>query len=98
MSITKNGNSIAIAVEGKLDTTTSPGFEAEVARYLDDDTREIVLDLKDSIYVSSAGLRVILALEKKMETVDGTLRIVNVPDLIMEVFTETGLSDILTLE
>lgn len=98
MSITKNGNSISIAVEGKLDTTTSPGFEAEVARYLDDDTREIVLDLKDSIYVSSAGLRVILALEKKMEAVDGTLRIVNVPDLIMEVFTETGLSDILTLE
>lgn len=98
MSITKNGNSISIAVEGKLDTTTSPGFEAEVARYLDDDTREIVLDLKDSIYVSSAGLRVILALEKKMEAVDGTLRIVNVPGLIMEVFTETGLSDILTLE
>lgn len=98
MSITKNGNSISIAVEGKLDTTTSPGFEAVVARYLDDDTREIVLDLKDSIYVSSAGLRVILALEKKMEAVDGTLRIVNVPDLIMEVFTETGLSDILTLE
>lgn len=98
MSIVKNGNNIEIKVKGKLDTTTAPQFEAEITKYLDDDTRAITLDLEDAIYISSAGLRVILALEKKMETVDGSLRIVNVPDLISEVFTETGLSDILTLE
>ena len=98
MTITKNGNRMEASIVGKLDTSTSPAFEAEVARYLDDDTKEIILDLKDSIYISSAGLRVILALEKKMENVDGSLRIINVPDLIMEVFTETGLSDILTWE
>ncbi|MGN1045263.1 MAG: STAS domain-containing protein [Candidatus Methanomethylophilaceae archaeon] len=98
MAIAKNGNKIEATVVGKLDTATSPAFEAEMAKYLDDNTDEIVLDLKDSIYISSAGLRVILALEKKMENVDGSLRIINVPDLIMEVFTETGLSDILALE
>ena len=98
MTITKNGNRMEASIVGKLDTSTSPALEAEVARYLDDATKEIILDLKDSIYISSAGLRVILALEKKMENVDGSLRIINVPDLIMEVFTETGLSDILTLE
>ncbi len=98
MEIKREGNRIDAKIIGKLDTTTSPGFESDIARYLDDDVREIVLDLKETIYVSSAGLRVILALEKKMENVDGSLRIINIPGLVMEVFTETGLSDILTLE
>lgn len=98
MSVAKNGNSVKIEIEGKLDTTTSPQVEADVSKYLDDETREVIIDLKDAIYISSAGLRVILAWEKKMEAVDGSLRIVNIPDLIMEVFTETGLSDILALE
>lgn len=98
MTIIKNGSSMVIEVKGKLDTTTSPQLEAEIAKQLDDDVRSITLDLKDSIYISSAGLRVILTLEKKMEAVGGSLKIVNVSDFIMEVFTETGLSDILTLE
>ena len=56
MTITKNGNRMEASIVGKLDTSTSPAFEAEVARYLDDNTKEIILDLKDSIYISTKNI------------------------------------------
>ena len=98
MEITKNGTTVNAKVEGKLDRTSSPDFEAEVVKIMTDDVRTIIIDLEKAIYISSAGLRVILSLEKKMRKVGGKLIIKNVPPLIMDVFTETGLSEILTME
>lgn len=98
MKYAKNGNTLEIKIEGKLDRLSSPDFEKEVADYLSDDVRTINIDLKDCIYISSAGLRVILALQKKMTKVEGKMTIRNVPELVKEVFTETGLDEILTLE
>lgn len=98
MKYAKNGNTLEIKIEGKLDRLSSPDFEKEVADYLTDDVRTINIDLKDCIYISSAGLRVILALQKKMTKVEGKMTIRNVPELVKEVFTETGLDEILTLE
>ncbi len=98
MKITKNGTEIKAVIEGKLDRTSSPDFENDMNRQIGDDTKYIELDLSPCIYVSSAGLRAILALEKKMAKSGGKLVIRNVPELVMEVFTETGLDEILTLE
>lgn len=96
--IEKNGDTVTAKIEGKLDRTSSPEFEKKMGEVLTDDVRNIIIDLSSCIYISSAGLRVILALEKKMSKVGGKLSIKNVPELIMEVFTETGLDEILTLD
>ncbi len=98
MKIIKNGTEIKAVIEGKLDRTTSPEFEANINKQIGDDTKSIELDLSPCIYISSAGLRVVLALEKKMAKNEGKLTIKNVPELVMEVFTETGLDEILSLE
>lgn len=98
MKIEKNGTTMTVFVSGKLDAMSAPALEAEASKCLTSDVDRIVLDLKDSIYISSAGLRVILGFEKKMENAGGNLTIRNTPDFVMEVFVETGLTDILTLE
>lgn len=98
MKIEKNGTTMTVFVSGKLDAMSAPALEAEASKCLTSDVNRIVLDLGDSIYISSAGLRVILGFEKKMENAGGSLTIRNTPDLVMEVFVETGLTDILTME
>lgn len=98
MKVEKNGSTMNVIISGKLDALSAPALEAEATKYLTSDVDRIVIDLKDSIYISSAGLRVILGFEKKMENAGGSLTICNTPDLVMEVFVETGLTDILTLE
>lgn len=98
MQITKNGNEITVAISGKFDRTSSPVIEAEVSKAVTDDVKKITFDLKDVIYVSSAGLRVILSFEKKMRKAEGKLVVKNTPKLVMDVFTETGLNKVLTME
>ncbi len=99
MKITKNieGAKLTVALEGRLDTTTAPELEQEVMSSLDG-INELVLDLTDLMYMSSAGLRVVLACQKKMNAVAGSMIVKNVNDLIMEVFDTTGFLDILTIE
>lgn len=98
MEIKKSGNSMTICIPGKLDANTSPELERMLGEQMGDDVNRITMDLDGCIYVSSAGLRVILSLEKKMSKVGGSMVIINVPPLVMEVFTETGLTDILTIQ
>lgn len=98
MEVIRNGDALTINVPGKLDMNTSPELERMLGEKMDDNVKSIVLDLDGCIYVSSAGLRVILSLEKKMSKNGGVMRIVHVPALVMEVFTETGLTDILRIE
>ncbi len=97
MRIERQGNRIVAEIVGKLDRSTAPGFDSDMAAVIDG-VDEIVLDMTDTVYVSSAGLRVILALEKTMEQTDGVLRLTNVPKMVMEVLVETGLSDMLNIE
>lgn len=98
MKMSKTGTSINVEIIGKLDRNSAPQFEKDIGAILTDDVRLITVDLSQCIYISSAGLRSILALEKKMSKCGGKLVIRNVPELVMEVFTETGLDEILTLE
>ncbi len=96
MDIVKNANGEALEVvlKGRLDTTTAP--ELEAALELDGIT-DLALDFEGLEYISSAGLRVILAAQKKMSA-QGKMVIKNVNDTIKEVFEITGFIDILTIE
>ena len=98
MTITKtqDQNSLTLFLEGRLDTTTSPQLEAELSASLDG-VKQLTLDLQQLAYLSSAGLRVILGAQKRMNK-QGQMVVRNVNDTIMEVFEVTGFVDILTIQ
>lgn len=97
MTITKTAENgvLNIALEGRLDTNTAPQLEAELRNSLSGVT-ELDLDLSGLEYISSAGLRVLLAAQKAMNR-QGRMTIHNVGETIMEVFEITGFVDILTI-
>ena len=90
------GNNLEFALEGRLDTTTAPSLEEEVKNNIEG-IKELVFDLKDLVYVSSAGLRVLLSAQKTMNK-QGNMIIRNANEEVMEIFEVTGFSDILTIE
>ena len=98
MEIIKNldGNKLTIALEGRLDTSTAPNLEAELKGSLDG-VASLILDFNKLEYISSAGLRVVLAAQKTMSK-QGEMKLVGVNDEVMEVFEITGFVDILTIE
>lgn len=87
---------LVIYVEGRLDTTTAPKLDEEISASIEG-LENLVLDLGDLEYISSAGLRVILATEKKMAK-QGKLVVRKANETIMEVFEITGFADILNIE
>lgn len=91
----QDGDTLTMKLWGKLDTTSAPKLEEEL-NLITDDASNLIFDFKELNYLSSAGLRVILAAHKKMVK-NGGLKIKNVNDTIMDVFTITGFSDILTI-
>lgn len=97
MVINKNleGTKLEILLEGRLDTTTSPSLEAELKQSLDGIT-ELVFNFEKLDYISSAGLRILLAAQKIMNK-QGSMLVTNVNEVIAEVFEVTGFSDILTI-
>ena len=98
MNITKSkqGSTLTVGLEGRLDTTTAPQLESELKTALDDVT-ELIFDIKDLAYISSAGLRVLLGLAQVMED-QGKMVVTNPNDAVMDVFSVTGFDDILTIE
>jgi len=87
---------VTFALEGRLDTITSPDFENELKGSLDNAT-ELIIDFTNLEYISSAGLRVLLSAHKTMSK-QGSMKITNVNSTIMEIFEVTGFADILTIE
>ena len=98
MTITKtqNGNALEIALEGRLDTMTSPELEAELNDSLKN-ADSLVLNFSKLDYISSAGLRVLLSAHKAMST-KGGMKVINVNEIVREVFDVTGFADMLTIE
>ncbi len=90
------GTTLNLALEGRLDTTTAPQLEAELKDAMDSIT-ELDMDFEKLEYLSSAGLRVILAAQKTMNK-QGKMVIRHVNETIREVFEVTGFIDILTIE
>ncbi len=97
MKINKNqeGSVLNIAIEGRLDTTTAPTLEEELQGKLDG-ISELNFDFANLEYISSAGLRVLLSVQKLMNK-QGMMQIKNVNADIMDVFDITGFTDILTI-
>ena len=96
ITTTRNGSALTLQLEGRLDTTTSPQLEAELSASLNGVT-QLTLDLQQLGYLSSAGLRVILGAQKRMNK-QGQMVVRHVNETIMEVFEVTGFVDILTIE
>ena len=91
-----NGTRLDIALEGRLDTTTAPELE-QVLRESMDEATELKMDFSYLVYISSAGLRVLLSAHKAMSK-KGGMKVCNVNEIVNEVFDVTGFADILTIE
>ncbi|MBO5568476.1 MAG: STAS domain-containing protein [Clostridia bacterium] len=92
----QNGTELTLALEGRLDTTTSPELEKELKASMDG-ADSLVLDFSKLEYISSAGLRVLLSAHKAMAG-KGGMTVANANEIVQEVFDVTGFSDILTLK
>ena len=92
----KNGNALTVTLEGRLDTTTAPALENTLKGSLDG-INELTLDFAELEYISSAGLRVLLSAQKIMNS-QGSMKLKNVNEIIMEILEVTGFSEILTVE
>ena len=92
----KNGNELLLAPEGRLDTRTAPELETVIQETLDG-VEKLTIDLKNLEYISSAGLRVLLSAQKRMNK-QGEMIITGCSESIMEIFEITGFSDILNIQ
>ena len=93
---TKENDKLTVNVQGRLDTATAPELEQSLNESMEG-VNELVMDLEGLEYMSSAGLRIMLASQKAMSS-KGGMKVVNVNDIIMEIFEITGFADILTIE
>ena len=96
IEIKRNAEEIVLEVAGRLDTTTAPALDKTIGENIKD-TKNLILDFKRLEYISSAGLRVLLSAQKKMQQI-GSMKVINVCDDVMEVFEMTGFADILNIE
>ena len=96
MEIKKNAETAIIEIAGRLDTTSAPALEKAIYEDIGD-AKNLVLDLKGVQYISSAGLRVLLGAQKKMQKI-GSMKVTNVCEAVMEVLEMTGFADILVIE
>ncbi|MDR1012643.1 MAG: STAS domain-containing protein [Lactobacillales bacterium] len=92
----KNGKDVVVTLNGRIDTTTAPQLNS-IEENLEGN-ENVVVNLKDIEYISSAGLRFFLKMEKKLRAGSGSQLLTNVSDEVMEIFEISGFADILTIE
>ena len=96
LNVNRKENEATIEIVGRLDTVTAPSLDKMISEELEGVTA-LTLDMNALEYISSAGLRVLLSAQKKMQKI-GSMKLVGVSEAVMEVFEMTGFSDILTIE
>ncbi len=96
IEIKKNTEETIIELVGRLDTTTAPALDKTINEDIAG-TKKLILDFSGLEYISSAGLRVLLSAQKKMQKI-GAMKVTNVCEAVMEVFEMTGFADILVIE
>ena len=96
IEIKRNAEETIIELVGRLDTTTAPALDKTINEDIGD-TKNLVLDIKRLEYISSAGLRVLLSAQKKLQKI-GSMKVINVCEAVMDVFEMTGFADILVIE
>ena len=95
IEIKKNQEETILEIVGRLDTITAPALDKTIHEDIPD-TKHLVLDITGVEYISSAGLRVLLAAQKKMQKI-GSMKVPGVRQEVMEVFEMTGFADILVI-
>lgn len=96
IEIVKGKEETVLMISGRLDTNTAPVLEKTIR----EDIREnatLVLDMKELEYISSAGLRVLLSAQKRMQR-NGAMKLIHVCEIVKEVLELTGFADILDIE
>ena len=96
IEIKRNTEETRIELVGRLDTTTAPALDKTINEDVGDE-KNLVLDMEGLEYISSAGLRVLLRAQKRLQKI-GSMKVVNVRETVMEVFEMTGFADILVIE
>lgn len=96
INVNKDGEKLVLLPEGRIDTVTAPEFSKVIEENIDG-VKDLVIDFEKLEYISSAGLRVLLTTQKNMSKL-GTMKLIHVSDVIMDVFNITGFVDILTIE
>ena len=96
ITIDKNNETTTLKIEGRLDTTTAPELENTINGE-GDALEKLVLDFEKVNYISSAGLRVLLTAQKKMNT-QGLMELINVSEEVMDILEMTGFADILVIK
>ena len=96
IEIKKNNQETIIEIVGRLDTITAPALDKTINEDIGD-AKNLVLDVKGMEYISSAGLRVLLSAQKKMQKI-GSMKVTGVCEEVMEVLEMTGFADILVIE
>ena len=96
LEIKRNTDELILEITGRLDTITAPALDKTINENLSE-IKRLILDFKCLEYISSAGLRVLLSAQKKIQQV-GAMKLKNVCEEVMEVFEMTGFADILTIE
>ena len=91
-----NGKELMVIAEGRIDTNTAPLLENEITDI--EKFENLIFDFKNVEYISSAGLRVLLAAQKRINKVGGNMKISNVNENVKDVFEVTGFTDILKIE
>jgi anti-sigma B factor antagonist/stage II sporulation protein AA (anti-sigma F factor antagonist) len=96
--VVEKGHETKVSLSGQLDTLSSVEFEKEIKQLLESTACKIIINGQDLTYISSAGLRILLTLQKGMKNKGGSLCLKNIRKEIMEIFNITGFSSILTIE
>lgn len=96
ISSARNGDTLTVKISGRLDTATAPQAENEFKQFLSLEVKHIILDFSELIYISSAGLRVLLALQKQMIG-QGEVVLTGLTPEVQEIFEITGFSEILII-
>ena len=92
----QKNDEVTCIIEGRVDTQSSPDLQIEFEKILDEDVKKFTLDFEKVNYLSTAGLRVILWMQKKVSAMEnGTIQVINANDEVYEVFDMTGFTDFL---
>ena len=94
---TKQGNAVIVKVRGRMDAVTAPEFETECGKWIDGGELLLIIDLGGLEYISSAGLRSILAAAKRLKAAQGDIRFCNLNGMVQEVFSISGFSSMFTV-
>ena len=97
VSVNKDGDTYTVLVDGRLDTLTSPQLDEEINKIIEG-AKKLIFDLDKLVYISSAGLRVLLVAKKTIDKNDGQMVVRNPNESIMDVFEITGFKNILDFE